>query len=48
MIWILFEDGEVLTCNTLEVNGTDLIADGYRIVSIFEIERIEGSDGFEE
>lgn len=41
---IIFSDGGILTCETIEVCGDVLIADDYRIVDICDVERIERSD----
>ena len=38
---IIFIDGSELTCNEITFSGHELVADGYRIVSIGEIEKIE-------
>ena len=37
---IIFTDGSVLECNEIEFSGCEIIVDGYRIVSIGEIEKI--------
>lgn len=38
---IIFIDESELTCNEITFSGNDLIADGYRIIPIDEIEKIE-------
>ena len=37
---IIYTDGSVLTCNTIEVCGKDYLCDGYRIVPICDVEKI--------
>lgn len=41
---IIYKDGGVLTCETIEIMGDILIADEYRIVDICDVDRIERSD----
>ena len=38
---IIFYDGSELTCNTIEIYGSDLYCDEYRIVPMCDVERIE-------
>ena len=38
---IIYNDGSTLTCNLIEISGSSLIIDGYRIVPIDEIISIE-------
>lgn len=38
---IIYNDGGILECNTIEFYGSDLYVDEYRIVSIDDVERIE-------
>ena len=38
---IIYNNGSILECSTIEFYGGDLYVDGYRIVSIDEVERIE-------
>jgi hypothetical protein len=41
---IIYKDGGILTCETIEVWGDVLIADDFRIVDLCDIERIERND----
>lgn len=38
---IIYNDGSVLTCNTIEVIGNDYFCDEYRIVPICDVDHIE-------
>ena len=38
---IIYNDGSILECSTIEFYGSDLYVDDYRIVSIDDVERIE-------
>ena len=40
MIIYLF-DGSRLECNTIEINGGIICADGYRLVNVCDVDRIE-------
>ena len=39
---IIFTDGSVLECNTIEICGSKLYVDGYRVVDMYDIDSIEG------
>lgn len=39
---IIFTDGSVLECNTIEIYGSKLYVDEYRIVDIYDVDRVEG------
>jgi hypothetical protein len=38
---IIYIDGSVLECNKIEILGSNLYCDDYRIVSVFDIDHIE-------
>lgn len=38
---IIYNDGSILECSTIEFYGSDLYVDDYRIVPIDDVERIE-------
>lgn len=38
---IIFNDGSTMTCDLIEPSGSNLIIDGYRIVSIEDVMSIE-------
>lgn len=38
---VIYTDGSVLNCESIEICGSDLICDDYRIIPICYIERIE-------
>lgn len=38
---IIYNDGSTLTCDLIEISGSNLFIDGYRIVSIEDIMSIE-------
>ena len=40
MIIYLF-DGSRLECNTIEISGDIICADGYRLVNVCDVDRIE-------
>ncbi len=40
MIIYLF-DGSRLECNTIEINGDIICADGFRLVNVCDVDRIE-------
>ena len=37
---IVFYDGSTLTCSEIEVGANGLIADGYRLIPLYEVLRI--------
>ena len=39
---IILTDGSVLECNTIEIYGSKLYVDEYRIVEMYDVNRIEG------
>ena len=39
---IIFTDGSVLECNTIEICGSELYVDGYRVVDMCDVDSIEG------
>lgn len=38
---IIYTDGSILECSTIEICGNDLFCDDYRIVPVTDIEKIE-------
>ncbi len=45
---IVLNDGSILSCRKIEIYGNTIVADEYRRVSIFDVERIEESDDVDE
>ena len=39
---IILTDDSVLECNTIEIYGSKLYVDGYRIVEMYDVDSIEG------
>ncbi len=38
---IIYTDGSVLTCSTIEICGSDFYCDDYRIVPMCDVVRVE-------
>ena len=48
MIVLVYSDGSTLTCDTIQICGSDFYCDDYRIVPICDIDRIEYEERSEE